>query len=253
MKYEVSADVYEGPLPLLVELAKLNLIDVFLIKLVALTQQYFETIARSERDLNELAEPLPLLGLLVAIKARGLMPQPKAPDEEDEAPVSLEELDRRIKEYEQFKSVAQILAELHQLAHQHFGRGRSEIPDAPRPEPAGFADVGIIDLVSAFSKVLERATAPVYEMNVEPWTVEMKVKDLRVLLTVKRQVRFFDLFTSTKSRLERVVTFLALLELIRQRFARAVQERPFDDIMVAYVGETVPAVDGNAVAQSAGA
>jgi len=87
--------------------------------------------------------------------------------------------------------------------------------------------------MSAFATVLEKATAPVYEVTAEPWTVEMKLQELRVVLTVKRQVRFRELFTPEQSRLELVVTFLALLELMRQRVAHAVQERPFADIIIA--------------------
>ena len=235
MKYEVDADLYEGPLPLLVELAKLHLIDVFLIKLVALTGAYLRQVKASGVDLNQLAEPLPLLGGLMALKARSLLPQPQAPNEDDEVPISLEELERRLKEYEQFKTVAQLLAELHALQHQHFSRvqadaaaslGKAEASEAP-------FEVGITDLMRAFAKVLEKAAVPVYEVKAEPWTVEMKVQELRVLLTVKRQVTFLELFTPEKSKLELVVTFLALLELMRQHVAQAIQERPFADIMIA--------------------
>ena len=233
MRYDVDADIYEGPLPLLVELAKLGLVDVFLIKLVELTQAYLAQVKAAGVDLNQLAEPLPLLGNLVAIKARGLLPEPPTPEEE-EVPVGLEELERRLKEYEQFKTVAQLLAELHALQHQHFPRKPGDIEledDGQTPAQTPF-DVGITDLMSAFAKVLERATAPVYEVKAEPWTVEMKVQELRVLLTVKRQVRFLELFTPEQSKLELVVTFLALLELMRQHAARAVQERMFSDILI---------------------
>jgi segregation and condensation protein A len=240
MTYDVDADLYEGPLPLLVELAKFGLIDIFLIKLVGLTRTYLAEVRalpagrQPGADLNQLSEPLPLLGSLVAIKARGLLPAPPAPDEE-EVPVSLEELERRLREYEQFKTVAQLLAELHALQHQHFGRIEPEPPldtggtqvvrDAP-------VEVGLADLMSAFAKVLAKATAPVYEVAAEPWTVEMKAQELRMLLTVRRQVRFLELFTPEQSTLELVVTFLALLELMRQRVAHAIQERMFSDILI---------------------
>ena len=258
MCYEVDADIYEGPLPLLVELAKLNLVDVFLIKLVELTQQYLQRVKaaglpaprQSEPDearqagidLNELAEPLPLLGNLMAIKARGLLPEPPRPDADEEIPVSLEELERRLKEYEQFKTVAQLLAELHALQHQHFRRapGELDLGEADAGSREAPFEVGITDLMSAFAKVLEKASAPVYEVKAEPWTVEMKVQELRTLLTVKRSVRFLDLFTPEQSKLELVVTFLALLELIRQHVARAIQERPFSDIVIAVSEGVLP-------------
>ena len=235
MRYDVDADIYEGPLPLLVELVKLSLIDVFLIKLVDLTRQYLEQVKVSGIDLNQLAEPLPLLGNLIALKARGLLPSPEQPMDEDEVPISLEELERRLKEYEQFKTVAQLLAELHALQHQHFGRAPGEPPEAGEVsvDAAAPCEVSITDLMAAFGKVLAKATAPVFEVTAEPWTVEMKVQELRTLLMVKRQVRLLDLLTPEKTKLELVVTFLALLELIRQRVARAFQERPFADILVA--------------------
>ena len=257
MRYDVDADLYEGPLPLLVELSRLHLIDVFLIKLVDLTQQYLQQVKVASRpalsavpsgtgeagaphvaqagvDLNELAEPLPLLGNLMAIKARSLLPVLPLEDDE-EVPISLEELQRRLKEYEQFKTVAQLLAELHALAHQHFTRSPSDVPEGGDEVAASEApcEVSITDLMSAFAKVLKQATVPIYEVTAEPWTVEMKVQELRTVLMVKRQLQFGELFTPEQSTLELVVTFLALLELMRQRVVRAIQERHFADILIA--------------------
>jgi segregation and condensation protein A len=245
MRYDVRADIYEGPLPLLVELAKANLVDIFLVRLVELTQAYLAQARQLQTapaaDLNQLSEPLPLLGSLVALKARGLLPAPAAPQEDEEVPISLEELERRLKEYESFKTVAQLLAELHKLQHQHFGRENDPSLEHHQP-PASDAplDVGITDLMSAFAKVLEKAVVPVYEVAKEPWTVEMKVQELKVLLTVRRQVKFLEIFTPQKSKLELVVTFLALLELMRQRTARALQERTFGDIIIG-LRESAPA------------
>ena len=232
MRYDIDADIYEGPLPLLVELAKLNLIDIFIIKLVDLTKQYLLRVKAAGIDLNELAEPLPLLGSLIAMKARGLLPQPPTTDEDEDVPISLEELERRLKEYEQFKTVAQLLAELHALQHQHFARPGGAPPEGQAPATDQPFEVGITDLMSAFAKVLGKASASVYEVKTEPWTVEMKVQELRTLLIVRRRVRFLELFTPEKSKLELVVTFLALLELMRQRVARAVQEQLFGDILI---------------------
>ena len=237
MTYDVDADLYEGPLPLLVELAQLQLIDVFLIKLVELTKGYLLQTKGTALQVNELSEPLPLLGMLVALKARRLLPAPPRPDEEEDVPISLQELERRLKEYEQFKTVAQLLAELHALQHQHFTHPRDESSlegGQPSAEERP-VEVSLTDLMGAFSKVLAKATAPVYEVQAEPWTVEMKVQELRVLLAIQRQIKFLDLFTAEKSKLELVVTFLALLELMRQRLVRAMQERAFAEIVIALI------------------
>ena len=242
MRYDVTQDVFEGPLGLLVELAKHNLLDVFLIKLQELGAQYLRLVKTGGWSLNELAEPLPLLGQLLALKARLLLPQlPRVEDEEQ--PISLEELQARLAEYERFKSVAQVLAQLHTLQHEYFTRTQSQDAEAQTgseepaaagvlgPAPLG-KEVGLVDLMTAFTKVLDRAQSPIYEVEQEPWTVEMKVEELRVLLTVRAQITFTDLFSTDKTKLELVVTFLALLELVRQRMCRAVQERHFGDILI---------------------
>ncbi|MBI4354564.1 MAG: segregation/condensation protein A [Candidatus Omnitrophica bacterium] len=234
MVYSVATDLFEGSLSLLVELAKFNLLDVFLIKLQALTAQYREEIKTSGATINELAEPLPLLGQLIAIKARLLLPQPPQVEDE-EVPISLEELERRLKEYERFKTVAQVLAELHVLQHQHFTRTPSAPPefdegDAETPSPT--VEVGIVDLMAAFARVIEKSKVTVYEIQSEPWTVEMKIEELTLLLTVKRQLSFEEVFSTEKSRLELVVMFLAILELVRRRVCMAVQERHFGEILI---------------------
>ncbi len=246
MTYEVHTDIYEGPLGLLVELAKMNLLDVFILKLKDLTAQYLSLVKTGGSTINELAEPLPLLGQLVAMKARLLLPQPQ-PTEEEEAPISLEELERRLREYEQFKTVAQVLAELHALQHEHFTRlsaptaiggqagTRAQTPDASESqegESLAPVEVGLLDLMTAFAKVLDKAKAPVYEIEQDTWTVEMKVEELQLLLNVRRQLAFAELFSAEKTKLELVVTFLALLELVRQRLCVAIQERPFAEIRI---------------------
>lgn len=235
MRYDVKTDLYDGPLSLLVELAKLSLLDIFVIQLRELTSHYLSLVKQSESDLNELAEPLPLLGQLIALKARLLLPQPPAAEDDEEAPVSLDELKRRLAEYEQFKSVAQVLSELHALQHEHFTRGgREELPEgAEAPAQAETPlEVDILDLMSAFAKVLEKAAAPLYEVITEPWTVEMKVGELKMLLITKQRIGFLELFSPEKTKLELVVTFLALLELVRQRLCMAIQEEHFSDIMI---------------------
>jgi segregation and condensation protein A len=102
--------------------------------------------------------------------------------------------------------------------------------------------------MSAFAKVLEKAQAPVYEVAAEPWTVEMKVAELRVLLTTRRRLVFHELFAADKTKLELVVTFLALLELLRQRAARAIQERTFGEIVIVAVQEPGGAEKGRQIA-----
>lgn len=247
MRYEVQTDIYQGPLTLLVELAKHNLLSIFYVHLQELTAQYLKVVKEGQADLNELAEPLPLLGQLVALKARALLPQPEQPPEEEELPVSLAELQRRLAEYEQFKTVAEVLAQLHSLQHDRLGRlttaelealmaagaeDAAAVAQRVAPPEGAAKEVGLLDLMAAFSRVLERTKAPLYEVNQDSWTVEMKVEELKIRLQVKKQLSFLDLFSPEKARLELVVIFLALLELVRQRVCAAIQERPFGEIVI---------------------
>jgi len=247
MRYDVDAGIYEGPLSLLVELAKLNLLDLFIVKLRGLTDQYLALVKAGGPSLNDLAEPLPLLGQLVAMKSRMLLPQPPPVTEDEEVAISMEELQRRLAEYEQFKSVSQVLAQLHALQHEYLGRFHPpeaegpaprawlddpSLPDVSRLKPQPGRELGVLDLMSAFSKILERAKTPVYEIVGDAWTVETKVEELRMRLNLKRQITFAELFPAENTKLELVVTFLALLELVRQRLCSAVQERPFGEIVI---------------------
>jgi segregation and condensation protein A len=251
MRYDVDAGIYEGPLSLLVELAKLNLLDLFIVQLRALTDQYLALVKAGGPSLNDLAEPLPLLGQLLAMKSRMLLPQPFPAQEDEEIAISMEELQRRLAEYEQFKSVSQVLAQLHALQHDYLSRLHPAQPDqAQADSPASRIpldeaalpsvsrlrqpgrELGVLDLMTAFAAILDRAKAPVYEVVGDAWTVEMKVDELKMRLVLSRQLTFAELFPDDKTKLELVVTFLALLELIRQRRCSAVQERPFGEIVI---------------------
>ena len=251
MKYDVDAGIYEGPLSLLVELAKLNLLDLFVVQLRALTDQFLALVKAGGPSLNDLAEPLPLLGQLVAMKSRMLLPQSAPAQEDEEIAISMEELQRRLAEYEQFKSVSQVLAQLHALQHDYLSRLHPADSDQAEPgapasriplaDPALPPDsrlrqpgreLGVLDLMTAFARILDRAQAPVYEVVGDAWTVEMKVDELKMRLNLKRQLTFTELFPEENTKLELVVTFLALLELVRQRLCSAVQERPFGAIVI---------------------
>jgi segregation and condensation protein A len=231
MAYEVNVGLYDGPLSLLVELSKHRLLDVFLIKLQGIAAEYRAWVKAEEHaSLNVLAEPLPLIGQLIAIKARLLLPAPQLPEEEQDETVSLEELQRRLREYEQFKTVSHVLAELHTLQHDRLTRQVTR--EEPPEKPSGPLSVGLIDLMSAFAKVLENNQVSTYEVETEAWTVEQKVDELRMLLMVRKKVGFTDMFSPKKSTLELVCTFLALLELVRQRVCEAVQEQHFGAILI---------------------
>jgi segregation and condensation protein A len=231
-EYKVKLEVFEGPLDLLLYLIKKDEVDIYDISIERITQQYLEFMdAFKILDLELAGEFIVMAANLIYIKSRSLLPahvQPPEEDAEEEDPRW--ELVRQLVEYKKFKDAAAQL-------------GRREMEQASMfnrlPEPEGNAaerplgDVSVFDLISAFNNVLKRIQQreDLREIFEENFTVSDKI-DLIMKITGNVALKFTELFARAASRTEIVVTFLALLELIRLKQIRAVQSEPFGEIEV---------------------
>jgi len=255
--YHVQCEVFEGPIDLLVSLAHRGQIDLSRLPLRQLAEAYREQ-ARVAPNLDEATDALVHLAILADLKARTLVP--KAPPAE--APPAIEEasgdlrdrLGAQMAEYLQFREAAQALRHLEQVQSQIFGH------------PAAAADLGdevllegvtLEDLFTAFNQVLSRAKDAPKEIAGEQFTVEQKMAAVVHALDVAGgTVLFGTLFRTGASRLEIIVTFLALLELIKSRRIRARQSRAFDEIEIvlqeAPKGPEVPRKTGQEAPKGAG-
>ena len=233
--YKVKLEVFEGPLDLLLYLIKQDEIDIYDISLERITSQYLEYLqAFKELNIELAGEFVVMAANLIYLKSRSLLPIDQQPPEEDAAEDDPRwELIRQLIEYKKFKEAA---AELHlrELEQERiFAReGASALADR---EPLRLGDVGIFQLINAFQTVLKRIEArqDVQEIFGERFSVSEKIDAILQRVATGAPLRFSDLFGSVVSRLEVVVTFLALLELIRLKQVRAFQKNVFEEIEIA--------------------
>ena len=232
--YKVKLEVFEGPLDLLLYLIKQDEIDIYDISIERITRQYLEYLqAFKELNIEIAGEFIVMAATLIYLKSRSLLPVDQQPPEEDaEEDDPRWDLIRQLIEYKKFKEAA---AELHQRALEQeriFARegGPSHLQD-----PLRLGEVGIFQLINAFQTVIKRVEAreDVQEIFGERFSVSEKIDAILQRVAVGAPIRFSDLFGAVVSRLEVVVTFLALLELIRLKQVRAIQKNIFAEIEIA--------------------
>ena len=224
MAVQVQLKIYEGPLDLLLHLIRKNELSIADVPIATITEQYLATLELMQGlNLDVSGEYLVMAATLLHIKSKTLLPPDEDNDEDDdeEAGDTREELIRRLLEYERFKGAAKELEEREILNRDVFVRqDRSE-----RVTDVSFEQLSVFDLVSALQRVLERFPGPSVHRVVQE-TVSVRERMTFILDELHRRpsVLFQDLFDSARSRMDVVVTFLALLELIRIRAVHAVQK-----------------------------
>ncbi len=232
MSYKVKLELFEGPLDLLLYLVKKDHLNIYDIPVAQVTEQYLQYLNLMQLlDLNIAGEFLVMAATLMQIKSKMLLPAEEAPQEEQEDP--RDELVRRLLEYEKFKEIAETLRQKEHGQEEVFKRpkpiDKSEIP----AETEVYFEASIFDLINAFSKALEDVPRQLfYEVIKDEFTIEDKVHQILHLLLVSSSVTLSELFGKAKNKLEIIVTFLAILELIRLKEIVARQKELFGEIEV---------------------
>jgi len=232
--YTVTLPQFTGPLDLLLTLAQQGQVDLREIPLGQIAEDYVAA-AGAAIDLDEATEVLWMLAAMIEMKSRLLVPKdetPVEPVEAEGAPSDLEErLEGQLQEYRAFKDVTAALRALEEYQRRVFAR--------PRQGDLGevlLDGVTLDDLFRAFQQVLERAREQVGEISAEEIKVADRMEAVLALLAQHPQgVGFAELFGARAGTLEVIVTFLALLELIKQRRVSAQQPRPFAPIRLVLV------------------
>jgi segregation and condensation protein A len=233
--YKVKLEIFEGPLDLLLYLIKQDEIDIYDISLERITHQYLEYL-QAFKELNiELAGEFILMAAnLIYLKSRSLIPVDQQPPEEDaEEDDPRWDLIRQLIEYKKFKEAA---AELHLRGlEQERIFTRESGTSSLSQEPLRLEEVGIFQLINAFQTVIKRIEArqDVQEIFGERFSVSEKIDTILKRVANGARLRFSELFGDVVSRVEVVVTFLALLELIRLKQVRAHQKSMFEEIEIA--------------------
>ena len=239
--YKVKLEVFEGPLDLLLYLIKRDEIDIYDIPIEHITRQYLEYIeAFQVLDLDIAGEFVVMAANLIYIKSRSLLPvQPQGEEETEEEADPRWELVRQLLEYKKFKEAAAHLSE--REAHQ--SNLFSHVAPAPEvSEERPLSEVSIFDLINAFQKALKRLhkTEDLREIFEENYTVSDKIDFVLRMTSSCVALKFSELFAHAASRTEMVVTFLALLELIRLKQLAITQAEPFAEIEVTRKDQTQP-------------
>ncbi len=236
-EYRVQFEVFEGPLDLLLHLVRKQEVDIYQVNLTRIATEFVAYIEQMrELDLDVAGEFVVMAATLLYIKSRELLPADKQPaqdGDESDAQDPRWDLIRRLVEYKKFKDAAGQLQEreaVMDLVYEH-RPARFEPPaepDGPR------AAVSIFDLVQAVSFILKRHSerSDIREIQADPHTVSDRIDFLRRLLASRPAFRFTEIFEAAKTRTEVVVTFLALLELIRLKVLVASQAGDFDEIFI---------------------
>ena len=231
MTYQVKLAMFEGPLDLLLHLIREHQLDILDIPMAKITEEYLRYLAlMQELDLDVAGEFLLMAATLIHIKSKMLLPPDEAAEgeaEEEEDPRA--ELVDRLLEYKKFKEAAQTLGllETEQALLQRRGAPAIEL----RVE--GPLSVSLFELVRAFRDILLRADAPTpLEITPEELNVGQRIVILLDRLAAESPIEFTSLFAGSSRRAEVIVTFLALLELLRRRLATARQTEPLAAIMI---------------------
>ena len=244
-EYKVKFEVFEGPLDLLLYLVKKQEVDIYEVNLTQLASQFIEYIEVMRLlDLEIAGEFLVMASTLMYIKSRELLPVDKQVEveEEDEGEDPHWELIRQLVEYKKFKDSA---AQLQQLEERQENVYRREAPKPVFESEPQKPDVSIFDLINAVNAILQRVAqrdGESREIFEDKWSVSEKIEMLGKLIAEKSRMKFSELFEDATSRTEVVVTFLAMLELIRLKQVICVQSDHFAEIEIIKADPPQPTV-----------
>jgi segregation and condensation protein A len=243
--YRVNLDVFEGPLDLLLHLIKKSEVEIVDIPIATITEQYLAYLEMlHELRLDIAGEFLVMAATLTLIKSRMLLP-PSEGDEEEEEADPRANLVRQLLEYQRFREAALELSERPLLQRDVFVREPGmDVPEAALAEgELPQLQVTVWELLEAFRAVLKRAQPEsVHEVVADTISLRDRVRSLLHALSVTRSLDFESLFDDDASRFEIIITFLALLELMKVGAVRALQEERYGGIRIELLDIDVTAV-----------
>jgi len=223
---KIKLQSFEGPLDLLVHLIKKHKVDVYDIPIALITKQYLEYLGLlQELNLDLASEFLVMAATLIHIKSKMLLPRPETAagdptDEEDPR----DTLVRRLLEHQKFKAAAELLHDRETLRSAQWGRPDSRIEEIAGDDYEPEVEVDLFSLLSAFRQVLERARErPPVPLPPSEISVETRIDQLLGRLSETDACGFEDLFDDVATRPDMIVTFLAVLEMIRLKLIRVFQ------------------------------
>jgi segregation and condensation protein A len=226
--YNIKIPVFEGPFDLLLHLIKDAKIDIYDIPIALITSQYLHYIEMmKELNLEIAGDFLVMASTLIHIKSRMLLPpdEDTPPDEQEDPRL---ELVQKLLEYQAFKEAASTLRE----KEEEWKRVFSKEPVTDDGEELYLVDVNLFDLMGAFKKLLETVSPDIVTITKETLTVKDRMSVIMEMIEGLEAMRFEEIFKGSVTRIQLIITFVALLELIRLGLVTAYQEKEFGNIWI---------------------
>jgi segregation and condensation protein A len=242
LPYQVRIENFEGPLDLLLHLIKKNEINIYDIPIAMIAQQYLNYLeAMKDLNLTVAGEFLVMAATLLQIKSKMLLPDEESADDDEDGPDPREELVRRLLEYKTFKEAARQLDTQERMWRDIYTRPAMSSDAEAAADETMLDNIGLFDLVDALQGILNRNPGKkLLEIIPDSLTVRDRMNVILEALEGQESVGFEALFEASCHRLVIIVTFLALLELIRLRTVRVYQAENFGPIMVSRTFSLVP-------------
>lgn len=240
MALNVKLEAFEGPFDLLFHLIEKNQIDIYDIPISELTDQYLECLKDiDEKQLDLASEFLVMAATLLSIKSKMLIPAQKNDQVQLEIAAGEDEVDPRARlvnmlvEYKKYKEIAEILKEKEEEQRKILKRQPQDLSYLWNGEFT-ISGLNFKDLSSIFSSLMKRChqEEKVHTVSRDPYPLSKRIGEIYKIISKKSKVLFSKLFHGRYSKQELIVTFLAVLELIKMNKIKAAQERPFDDILM---------------------
>lgn len=240
MHININIDVFEGPMDLLCYLINKNKINIYDIPILQITEQYMEYIEIHNINMEAISEFLVMAATLLEIKSKMLLPKKKL--DAEEAP--LEELVRRLVEYKKFQQMVSVFKTKELEFKKNIYKKPDLIIETYKVKEEINVDkllegITLIDLKKIYEEVISRRSNLISDsknklqkIKIEDYKVSDKIKYIRNLLEKKRKILFSQLVFDKKENIEKIVSFLAVLELIKANEVIAYQKNLFEDISI---------------------
>lgn len=252
MKYKIVLESFEGPMDLLLHLINKAQIDIYDIPINEITEQYLDYLTKMEElDLDITSEFLVMASTLLEIKSKLLLP--KVNTKNDGEQLEMEEVDprlelvRRLIEYKKYKYASTKLRNFEQLQNKIYYKPKEDLTYLTNEEE--LKEIDLNELVNAFKSLIiknnqNKDFLKINEIQKEEYTLDECILNIKKVLNKKKSIKFTHLFGPKFNRKEIVVTFLSLLELMRDRYITIYQEDNFTDIIIIKAKKEGEGIDG---------
>jgi segregation and condensation protein A len=225
--YEVKVEKFEGPLDLLLGLIEDEKLDITEVSLSAITDKYLNEVSRLDPKTHDVAEFMVVASRLIYLKSKALLPNLETEEEEAE----IEELKAKLEIYKKYKEAAREFGSILGKNQRSFSGKKPQLVLSNFTPPKG---VDLSDLWGVFNKLItdmpEELKREEVELPSEKITVEEKLADLEKVFATKKNHKFSHILRGSKTKLEAIITFLAILELVKCKQIRVTQSSNFQDI-----------------------